>query len=83
MSLPLTQMEWAQAAHLWGAAEALREAISTPVPPVYRSHQQAVAAARSQSGKEDFATAWATGRCMNPEQAVIFRTPQQPANGSF
>jgi tetratricopeptide (TPR) repeat protein len=70
------------AAHLWGAAEALREAIGTPIPPVYRtSYQQAVAAARSQLGEEDYATEWAQGRSMGPEQAMVVRTTQQPANG--
>ena len=70
------------AAHLWGAAEALREAIGTPIPPVYcPGYQQAVAAARGQLGEEDFATAWAQGRNMGPEQAMVVRTTQQPANG--
>src|SRR5437762_8427606 len=51
------QGEPVQAAHLWGAAEALREAIGTPIPPAYRpGYKQAVAAARSQLGEEDFAT---------------------------
>ena len=71
-----------QAAYLWGSSEALREAIGTPIPPVYRpGYQQAVAAARSQLGEEDFATAWVQGRSMSPEQAMIVRTTQQPANG--
>ena len=75
------QGEPVQSAHLWGAAEALREAIGTPIPPVYRpGYQQAVAAARSQSGEEDFATAWARGRSMSPEQAMVIRTTQQPTN---
>jgi tetratricopeptide (TPR) repeat protein len=59
------------AAHLWGAAEALREAIGTPIPPVYRlAHKRAVAKARTQAGNEAFARAWAEGRTITPEQVV-------------
>ena len=70
------------AAHLWGASEALGEAIGTPIPPIYRpGYQQAVATTRMKLGEEDFATAWAGGRRMSPEQAMIVHTTQQPANG--
>ena len=75
------QGEPVQAAQLWGSSETLREAIGTPIPPAYRSsYQQALAAACSQLGEEDFATAWAQGRRMGPEQAMVVRTTQQPAN---
>ncbi|MFL5661402.1 MAG: ATP-binding protein [Ktedonobacteraceae bacterium] len=68
------QSELVWAAHLWGAAEALREAIGTPIPPVYRlGHERAVAKARTQVGNETFATDWAEGRTMAPEQAVTKR----------
>ena len=49
-TVAVEQGEPAWAAHLWGAAEALREAIATPLPRVY--HTRALAAARSQSGDE-------------------------------
>ena len=76
------QGELVWAAHLWGAAEALREALGTPIPPVYRtSYQQTMAAARNQLGEEDFATTWVQGRSMSPEQAMVVRTTQQPING--
>jgi len=76
------QGELVWAAHLWGATEALREAMGTPIPPVYRTgYQQAVATARSQVGEADFATAWAQGRSMGSEQAMVVHTTQQPANG--
>ncbi len=69
------QGEPVQATQMWGAAEALHEVIGTPIPPVYRpGYQQAVAAARSQLGEEDFATAWVQGRSMSPEQAMVVRT---------
>ena len=65
--------EWA--AHLWGAAEALREAVGNPIPPVYLSdYQQAVAAAREQLGQEAFDSAWSRGHSMTPEQLLISRT---------
>ena len=44
-----TQGEFEWAAHLWGAAEALRETRGTPLPPVYRqAYERAVTAARAQ-----------------------------------
>ncbi len=68
----------AWAAQLWGVAEALREAIGTPLPPVDRApYHRAVAAARTQLGEQAFATAWAEGRTISPEQA--FATPGQVA----
>jgi len=61
--------EWA--ARLWGAAEALREAIGAPMPPVYRAtYEQAVALARAQVGEEAFAAAWAEGLAMPLEQTI-------------
>src|SRR5262249_31502115 len=39
----------AWAARFWGAAEALREAMGTPIPPVYRAdYERSVATARTQ-----------------------------------
>jgi hypothetical protein len=65
------QGELVWAAYLWGAAEALCEAIGTPIPPVYRlDHERAVAKARAQVGNEAFAKAWAEGRTITPEQAM-------------
>jgi len=62
-------LRWA--AQLWGAAEALREAIDVPRLPVdRRGYEQAVTTVRTQLGEEAFATAWAEGRTMSPEQAL-------------
>ena len=62
-------LRWA--AQLWGAAEALREAIDVPRLPVdRRSYEQAVATVRAQLGEEAFAIAWQEGRAMSPEQAL-------------
>ncbi len=61
----------AWAVRLWGAADALREAMGTPIPPVYRAdYERSVAAARAQLGEKAFAAAWAEGRMMTPEQAL-------------
>jgi ATP/maltotriose-dependent transcriptional regulator MalT len=59
------------AAHLWGAAEARREAMGTPFPPIERvPYHQAVASSQTQLGEQAFATAWAEGRTLTPEQAL-------------
>jgi ATP/maltotriose-dependent transcriptional regulator MalT len=59
------------AAQLWGAAEALRETIGAPIPPVFRpTYERSVTAARAQLGEKPFAAAWAQGRTMTLEQAV-------------
>ena len=66
------------AAHLWGAAETLRETIGSPLPPVERvSYHRAVASSRTQLGEQAFAAAWAQGRTLSPEQ--VLATPGQVA----
>jgi predicted ATPase/class 3 adenylate cyclase/DNA-binding CsgD family transcriptional regulator len=70
------QGEPAWAAHLWGAAEALRDAIGAPLPPVYHTdYDRSVAAARAQLGEKSFAAAWIEGRIMTPEQALAAQGP--------
>jgi ATP/maltotriose-dependent transcriptional regulator MalT len=65
------QGDQAWAAVIWGAEEALREAMGVPIPPVYRTdYDRVVAAARAQLGEQAFATFWAQGRTMTPEQAL-------------
>jgi predicted ATPase/DNA-binding CsgD family transcriptional regulator len=60
-----------RAVWLWGAAEALREAIGAPMYPVYRgSYEQAVAMARPHLGERAFLATWFEGRSMTPEQAL-------------
>jgi len=62
-------LRWA--AQLWGAAEALREAIDVPRLPVDRvGYEQAVAAAWAQLGEEAFAAAWQEGWMMKLEQVI-------------
>jgi predicted ATPase/DNA-binding CsgD family transcriptional regulator len=65
----LRQLAWA--AQLWGVAEALRDAIGIPIPPVeLASYERSVSAARVHLGERAFAAAWAQGRSMTPEQAL-------------
>src|SRR6266566_2387313 len=62
------QGEPAWAARLYGAAEALRDANSIPIVPVYRAeYERSVAAAHTQLGEKAFAAAWVEGRTMTPE----------------
>ncbi len=73
-ALEVGQGESRHAARLWGAAEALREAIGAPIWPVYRaSYEQAVANVRTTLGEQAFRVAWAEGRSMTPEQALAAR----------
>jgi predicted ATPase/class 3 adenylate cyclase/DNA-binding CsgD family transcriptional regulator len=75
-SVVASQGEPAWAARLWGVAEALREAIGAPLPPVYRAdYDQSVAAARAQLGEQTFAATWMEGRTMTPEQALAAQGP--------
>ncbi len=59
-----------RAARLWGAAEALREAIG--VPPVKRRprFESTVATTRAALGADAFAAAWAAGRALSLADAV-------------
>lgn len=62
-----------RAARLFGASEALREAIGASVLPYYRGeYERGVAAARAPLGEAAFAAAWAEGRAMTMEQAIEF-----------
>ncbi len=59
------------AARLWGAAEALRDTMGTPIAPVYRAdYDRSVAAVHTQLGEKAFAAAWAAGRTMTLEQVL-------------
>jgi predicted ATPase/class 3 adenylate cyclase len=64
------------AARLWGAAETLRQTIGAPIAPRERpAYESSVTAVRAQLGEQPFATAWAEGRLMTPEQALAAREP--------
>jgi predicted ATPase/DNA-binding CsgD family transcriptional regulator len=75
-SVVALQGEPTWAARLWGAAEALRDAMGAPMATVERpAYEQAVAAARLKLGEKVFAAAWAEGRTMSPEQALAAQRP--------
>ncbi len=62
-----------QAAKLFGVAEAIREAIGAPLPPVDRSpYENDVARTRAQLGEAVLARAWAKGKAMSLEEAIDF-----------
>jgi tetratricopeptide (TPR) repeat protein len=59
------------AARLFGAAQAVRTALGTPIRPANRALYEAhIAAARTALDEDDFARGWEGGRAMTPEQAI-------------
>lgn len=62
----------ARAAQLFGAADAWREAVGLPLPPVERAtYERDLVAARTQLDEATWMTAWAEGRVLRLEQAII------------
>jgi predicted ATPase/DNA-binding CsgD family transcriptional regulator/transcriptional regulator with XRE-family HTH domain len=62
---------------LWGAAESLRDALGSPIPPVERAfYKRSLAVTHSQLGEKTFAAAWAEGRTMTPEQVLVAQGPE-------
>jgi predicted ATPase/DNA-binding SARP family transcriptional activator len=69
--LAATQGQLHQAARLGGCAEALREALSIPLPAMSQDdHDRAVQAMRATLGEVAFAFAWAEGRALPLEEAI-------------
>jgi len=69
-----------RAACIWGAAERLREEISSPLAPFERGRYLAqLAAARGALGDADFATAWEKGRAVTLEQAIDYAMSEDDA----
>ena len=61
----------AEAARLWGAAEALCTQLRVSLPPAERAFvARARAVVRAELGEEAFTMAWAEGQAMTPEQAL-------------
>ncbi len=70
-SLAVAQEKGARGARLFGAAEALRESLGSPLPPADRpDYDRGVAAARAGIGEDAFTAAWAEGRGMTLDEAV-------------
>jgi predicted ATPase/class 3 adenylate cyclase/DNA-binding CsgD family transcriptional regulator len=71
-----TQGDLVWAAQIWGLAEALREAIGVPIPPVERaSHESTMSATRVQLGEKAFDAAWVEGRMMLLEKVMMAPAP--------
>jgi len=70
--IALSQGQAAWTVRLCGAAESLRfaEASRNPIGREQPSYKRTLAAARSQLGGESFATLWAEGQAMTPEEAL-------------
>jgi predicted ATPase/DNA-binding CsgD family transcriptional regulator/transcriptional regulator with XRE-family HTH domain len=67
----IAEREPIHAAHLLGAAAAIRESVRVLLPPVHRpAYERYVAAARAALGEAAFATEWNAGRALAVEQAV-------------
>jgi DNA-binding CsgD family transcriptional regulator/tetratricopeptide (TPR) repeat protein len=61
------------AARLFGAAQALREAIRNPVAPAQRAeYDRQVATVRTTLDEETLAAAWAVGRAMTLDEAIEY-----------
>jgi predicted ATPase/DNA-binding CsgD family transcriptional regulator len=87
--MAVRQEQSALAAQLWGAAETIRAAFGTPIPPVERAaYERAVAATRSHLGEKAFAAVWSEGQTMSREQIlaakrlaeIITRIPTEPSS---
>ncbi len=70
------QGEPVRAAWCMSAAQALREAIGTPLPSVIQAmHEFTIASVRMKLGEQAFDIAWAEGRAMTPEQVLTAQEP--------
>jgi DNA-binding NarL/FixJ family response regulator len=70
------QGEPVRAVWFMSAAQALREAIGTPLPSFFQAlHEFTIASVHTQLGEQAFAAAWAEGRTMTPEQALVAQAP--------
>jgi tetratricopeptide (TPR) repeat protein len=72
----------ARATRLWGAADALREAIGSPWPPAERRlHEPYLTATRSHADEAVWARAWEEGRAMTMEEAVAYALEDMEERG--
>jgi ATP/maltotriose-dependent transcriptional regulator MalT len=78
-ALEVDEGEPRQAGRLWGAAQALRQAIGAPMHPLERkSYEQALALAHRELGERAVASAMAEGRRMTPQQVLTTRASASP-----
>jgi non-specific serine/threonine protein kinase len=72
-----------RSARLWGAAEALREAMGTVFTPLeLQTHGPYIAAARAQVEDAEWEAAWQKGRAMSMEEAIdyVLLEGEEPAD---
>jgi predicted ATPase/serine/threonine protein kinase/DNA-binding CsgD family transcriptional regulator len=70
------QGEPVRAVRFMSAAQALREAIGTPLPSLSQAmHEFTLASVHTQLGEQAFDAAWAEGRTMTPEQILVNLEP--------
>jgi ATP/maltotriose-dependent transcriptional regulator MalT len=70
------QGEPVRAVWCMSAAQALREAIGTPLLSFFQAlHEFTITSVRTQLGEQAFDTTWAEGRTMTPEQALAAQEP--------
>lgn len=68
-----------QAAHMYGAAEALREGVGSPLPADEREYyDRYLTAARARLGEEAWQKAFREGRAMSVEQAIEYAVDRAP-----
>ncbi len=71
-----TQGEPVRAVWFMSAAQALREAIGTPLPSLSQAmHELTFASTRMQLGEQAFDATWAKGRTMTPEHILLSLEP--------
>jgi predicted ATPase/DNA-binding SARP family transcriptional activator len=63
-----------RAARLFGAAEARREAIGTPIPPQWQRYCAGIITEMRAASETEFTIAWAEGRAMSLEAAIAYAT---------
>lgn len=75
-----SEAEPLRAARLWGAAEAVREAIGAPLLPDERSrYERDLASVRGRVAESAFSSAWAGGREMTLSEAAAFALDRNSA----
>ena len=73
-----------QAVRLFGAAQALRDAVGVVLPPAERAdHERGLAAARRLLDEQRFSRAWQAGAAMDLEQAVRYALVPPTTNSDW
>ncbi|NOH01888.1 MAG: tetratricopeptide repeat protein [Chloroflexi bacterium] len=68
----VTENDFARATRLFAAAEAMRDKMGTPIPPVMRGDYEAHAQTLRKKLEKDFDSFWSAGRGMTIEEAASF-----------